>query len=289
MDASFPTTTTVNLATIATGLPPVSHGLVGYQMWLPEAGEVINTIKWTTLWGDPVPHDYEGFLPSPNTWERLASAGVEPIVIQPYNFEGSPLSQVLYRGCRWEPWATTDEAATAAAQLAAKPGRLILMYLPHVDFAAHVSGQESEEYGEALEIVAATWALLARHLPPGAVAVGTADHGHVDVPPARQIRIAKPDHEDRIFYGDSRALFVRGSGAELADRLPATWVTAAEMEGWWGNTEPHPHFEERAPDGAIIADEGHIVLHRFSDDRLVGHHGGLTPPEIRVPLLIAEG
>ncbi len=289
VDASFPTTTTVNLATIATGLPPVAHGLIAYQMWLPEAGNVVNTIKWTTLWGDPVPYDYGGFLPSPNTWERLAAAGAEPIVVQPYNFEQTPLSQTLYRGCRWETWATTDEAALAAAQLAEKPGRYILVYLPHVDFAAHVSGQNSEQYGEALEIVAATWELLSRRLPPGAVAVGTADHGHVDVPAARQVRITKPDHEGRVFYGDGRALFVRGPGTGLAAHLPATWVPIDEMRGWWGDAEPHPCFEERAPDGALVADDGHIVLHRFGDDRLVGHHGGLTPEEVRVPLLVAEG
>jgi len=286
VDASFPTTTTVNLATIATGLPPIAHGLIAYQMWLPEADQVINTIKWTTLWGDPVPHDYEGFLPSPNTWERLAAAGAEPIVIQPYNFEGSPLSRVLYRGCRWEPWTTTNQAAEAAAQLAAEPGRCILLYLPHVDFAAHVSGQESEEYTEALDIVAATWELLCQRLPPGAVAVGTADHGHVDVPAARQARISKPDHEGRTFYGDGRALFVRGDGAGLAAELPASWIPIAGMDGWWGDATPHPHFAERSPDGAIIADDGHVVLHRFGDDRLVGHHGGLTPQELRVPLLV---
>jgi hypothetical protein len=289
INASFPTTTTVNLATIATGLPPVAHGLIAYQLWLPEADQVINTIKWTTLWGDPVPHDYGGFLPSPNMWERLAAVGIEPIVVQPYNFENTPLSQVLYRGCRWEPWTTTEEAATAAAQLAAEPGRYILLYLPHVDFAAHVSGQDSEEYQQAIKIVAATWELLCRNLPAGAAAIATADHGHVDVPPARQVRIAKPDHKSRTFYGDGRALFVRGDGAELAARLPATWVPLAGMHGWWGDAPPHPRFEERAPDGALIADEGHIVLHRFGDDRLVGHHGGLTAKEVRVPLLVAEG
>jgi hypothetical protein len=49
LDSPFPATTTVSLATIATGLPPSQHGLLGYQLWLPEAGQVVNTITWTTL------------------------------------------------------------------------------------------------------------------------------------------------------------------------------------------------------------------------------------------------
>ena len=49
LDAPFPTTTTVSLATIATGLPPARHGLIAYQLWLPDREQVANTIKWTTL------------------------------------------------------------------------------------------------------------------------------------------------------------------------------------------------------------------------------------------------
>ncbi|MBT8249818.1 MAG: alkaline phosphatase family protein, partial [Acidimicrobiia bacterium] len=48
--APFPTTTTVSLASIATGLSPARHGLVGYQLYLPHLDVVANTIKWTTLW-----------------------------------------------------------------------------------------------------------------------------------------------------------------------------------------------------------------------------------------------
>jgi hypothetical protein len=287
LDAGFPTTTTVSLATLATGLPPARHGLIAYQLWLPETGQVANTIKWTTLWGDPLDLDFDAFLPHPNTWERLAAAGAEPIVLQPLNFEGTPLTRILYRGCRWEPYADADEAVAAALQLARTGGRLIVLYLPHVDFAAHVGGQRSAMYAEALSLTAGVWQRIADRLPPGAVMVGTADHGHVDIPKDHQLRLSKPDHEGRTLYGDPRALFVRGDGASLAAGLPATWVPVAEMEGWWGPGEPHPRFAERAPDGALLADAGYAVLHRFSDDRLIGQHGGLTPEEMRVPLLVA--
>ncbi|MCU0281865.1 MAG: alkaline phosphatase family protein, partial [Acidimicrobiia bacterium] len=63
LDAPFPTTTTVSLATIATGLPPARHGLIAYQLWLPDREQVANTIKWTTLWGDPMGLDFAAFLP----------------------------------------------------------------------------------------------------------------------------------------------------------------------------------------------------------------------------------
>jgi hypothetical protein len=258
-------------------------------LWLPDVGQVANTIKWTTLWGEPLPVDFAGFLPRRNTWERVAAAGVEPIVLQPLNFGGTPLSRVLYRGCRVEPYNDPGEAAAAALQLARVPRRLVLLYLPHLDFAAHVWGQESEGYDAALRLIAGAWQAIAAALPAGAVMVGTADHGHVDIPKDRQVRLGKADHEGRIFYGDPRVTFVKGEGASLAAGLPATWVPLAEMKGWWGPGKPHPTFAGRAPDGALFADPGCALLHRFSDDRLLGQHGGLTEEELRIPLLVAGG
>jgi len=289
LDAPFPSTTTVSLATIATGLPPARHGLIAYQLWLPDRGQVANTIKWTTLWGDPLGLDFAAFLPRPNLWERAAAAGVEPIVLQPLDFGGTALSRVLYRGCRVEPYAGPGEAVAAAVQLTRVPRRLVLLYLPHLDFAAHVWGQESDGYTAALRLVAGVWDAIASALPPGVVMLGTADHGHVDIPKDRQVRIGKADHEGRTFYGDPRATFIKGGGASLAASLPATWVPREEMAGWWGPGKPHRDFAGRAPDGALMADPGYAVLHRFSDDRLIGQHGGLTEAELRIPLLLAGG
>ena len=288
IDAPFPTTTTVSLATIATGLPPSQHGLLGYQSWFPEVDTVVNTIKWTTLWGNAVDYDTSKLLPSPNLWERLRSASCEAITVQPSGFEGSPLTKALYRECRFEGITTYSQWAEATAQLAAEPGRLVVAYLPNVDFAAHVHGQRSDEYAEALRTVAWAWEQLALRLPPDAVAVGTADHGHIDFPKVRQTRISKPDHQGRVFYGDGRAMLVRGDGEPLASRLPATWAPLAEMAHWWGPGPRHPAFNERAPDGVLVANDDYLLLHRRSDDRMVGNHGALTDAERRIPLLVAD-
>jgi hypothetical protein len=287
VDASFPTTTTVSLATIATGLPPAGHGLLGYQLWIPEVERVMATIKWTTVWGEAVEFDHDGFLPE-TTWERLTAAGAEPIALQPADFEGSPLTRVLYRGARFEGYHDMGDAVSAAAALVRPKRRLVVLYVPQVDFAAHVAGQQSEAYADALDVASEVWERLAQQLPAGTAAVGVADHGHVDVPPERRVVITTEDHEGRQFAGDARVVFVHGEGESLAERLPATWVPRSEMEAWWGPGARHPSFEDRVPDGVLVADPGYAILHRFSDDRLVGQHGGLTPEELDVPLLVEE-
>ena len=285
LHAPFPATTTVSLASVATGLPPSAHGLIGYQLYLPDLDQVVNSIKWTTLWGAPVEYPTEGFLPAPNLWERLAAGGAEAITVQPLGFEQSPLTRLLYRGCRFEGTSTVEEWVAAVAQLSSTPGRLIFAYLPQVDFAAHVYGQAGPEYAAAVSIVDVAWARLRSRLG-AATAVVTADHGHVDF--ATQIRLPRELESDRRFYGDGRAMFVRGDGAEdIADRVPARWIPVEDALGWWGPKPRHAEFDLRVPDGILLARDDVLLLHRHSDDRMVGNHGAMTHAEQEIPLIVA--
>jgi len=61
------------------------------------------------------------------------------------------------------------------------------------------------------------------------------------------------------------------------------------MRSWWGPGPLHPAFEERAPDGVLVADDDILLLHRHSDDRMTGAHGGLTDAERLIPLMVAAG
>ena len=287
IDAGFPTTTTVSMATVATGLTPAEHGLLGYQLWVPETGHIVNTIKWTTLWGEPLEHDLGGFLPTPNLWERLKAHGLEPVTLQPWGFDDSAMSRMLYRGCRFEPWSDEDDAADAAVQLAEVPGRFVFLYVPHLDFAAHVTGQDSADYAEAMTIIARVWERITRSLPDHVTAVGTADHGHVDIAEDQRVRIPDTAHQDRRFGGDPRAPFVYGEVASLAAELGVEWLSRAEMQHWWGPGDRHPAFDDRVPAGVLLPEPGSVVFHKHGDDRLIGQHGGLSDEERLIPLLVS--
>jgi hypothetical protein len=286
VEAPFPTTTTVSLATIATGLPPSRHGLIAYQLWNPTVGKVINTIHMTTMWGERIDQRHEDFLPGPNLWQRMSTFGVETITIQPDSFDRTPLTRALYQGASFIPYSTTREAVERTVAAASSPGRFVFLYIPHVDFAAHVAGQRSDEYDTAMGEANGVWASLAEQLSPDVLLIGTADHGHVDISEANKVRLSKDDQKGLILYGDARAMFVRGDGAPLAAGLPATWVPYAGLEGMWGPGPLHDAFAERRPDGIIFADDGYAIFHSRSNDRLVGHHGGLTDAERLVPVLV---
>ena len=285
LDTSFSTQTSVVTSTLATGLPPARHGLISYLLDLRDVG-VVNTLYWHTTAGAPCPIDPAGFLPAPNLAERLlAATGEAPVVVQPAGFVGSTLDRMLFRSAE-VVGADPGELESAAADAAA-PGRLVLVYLPDVDAAAHLAGQRSPEYGAALERAGALWTGLAAALPAYAALIGTADHGHVDVPPEGRVPLPLP--EGITVSGDARVAYLRGDPVTIEAAvagLPGRWVRVGDAGPLWGPPPYHESFAERVPDGLLFADDGHAWVLPGDDLPMVGHHGGLSEAEVRVPLLV---
>ncbi len=290
IDAPFPSTTTVSMATVATGMHPVTHGTIGHQMWVPALGRVVNVLKWRAPSGETIDVDTTDWLPGQNLWERLERHGVEPITVQPGQFASSPLTRALYRGARFEPVYTDDERIDATIQLASRSERLVFVYFAEVDFAAHVFGQQSPMYDDALVGADRAWSALAHRLPAGAVLVGTSDHGHVDFTESSKILIRDARYSDLVFYGDPRALYVKGDRAvidDLATETGARLVEPTELRSMLGDGPDHPELSERLPDALLLAPPHRLLLPRGMDRRLVGYHGGDTDAERSIPVLVS--
>lgn len=287
LHAPFPTTTTVSMATVATGRVPAGHGVVGHLMWLPEVESVVNVLKFVTPFGRPVELDTSQLLPSPNLWERLRDDGIEPVTVQPAAFEGTPLSRALYRGCRFEGVWNLSEMIDATIQLASEPGRFVFTYWPSVDVAAHVSGQGSAEHRRALADAARLWGRLSEL---DCTVVGTADHGHIDYDQQDKLILRDPGLDDLTLFGDARALMVGdavGVAHDLLAHTGASLFPRAEARAWFGtDPAPHPALDDRLPDVVAMAPPGRLLLPRGFDRRLVGYHGGLDPREVEIPLLV---
>ena len=291
LDAPFPTTTTVSLATVASGLPPSRHGVIGHFMLLDGHPHPVNVLRWVDSTGEPVPVRRH-LIPSPNLWERLAAAGIEAVTVQPRGYSDTPLTRVLYRGCRFEGVDGMVDFVQAVVDLARVPERLVFAYFPEVDISAHVHGFGSESYADALSQAAYAWERISALLPPHVRMVGTADHGLVSIQKAGKHRIRRRHHPDLVLYGDPRSLYVRGPAeriAALGADVPATWYPSRHIESWWG--PPRDPAEDTArqgrPGGAFLAGAGRVLLPGHMDRRMVGYHGGLDAREVRIPLLVA--
>lgn len=292
LDAPFPTTTSVSLSCLATGMPPARHGVLGYTILLPGHPRPVNTLKWVDSYGRTVPFDTGSLLPAPNLWERLGRAGVECFTVQPAEFAGTPLSRALYRGCEFwgvrdggEAWWTVRRLCTRG-----RGRRLIMVYFHEADVAAHMFGQRSPEYGRAVRGVGAWWERMADGMPEGTALVATADHGHIDYRTERRHLISRSLVKGLQVFGDTRALYVKGPGeliAALGEGLPAVWHPVEDLIPLWGPSGGQARGVR--PDGAFLADPGWVIVPGHMNKNLIGNHGGLHPAELRVPLLTAGG
>jgi hypothetical protein len=286
IDTTFPSTTSVALASLVTGLTPSRHGLVSHMVWLEELGRVVNTLKWVDLTGKSVAFDYGAFLPRPNLWERLRQRGVEPVTVQPGAFSGSPLSRLLYRGARFEPAWNDQDLIEATIDLAEGPQRLILTYVWQVDYAGHVSGLGSTEFSDAMRLAARTWEELGARLPADVVLLGTADHGLIEYREEDKLIIREPPFDSLRYAGDPRGLHLWGDGTVIAELAAHTGGELVDLPALLG-PEPSAAAIARTGSSLLLAPEGKVLLPPGFDKRLRSYHGGWDRREREVPILIA--
>ena len=290
LKAPFPTTTTVGMSSIATGMVPLQHGVISYTQWLPSAGRVVNMLQWTSRSWVRFDYDPTGLSSLTQSMGTPHYRGCETSrLFSPSEFRHSPFSNMLYRGAerygysrmnQIRPWGLLDEEKRT----------LLVVYLPAVDTGAHQHGQQSDEYSMALWGTGRVWDRLAGSLPSDTALVGTADHGHCDIRPGGRMTLDADLTEGMETWGDGRVVMFNGPAdrvRHLAARTGAQYVGADRLRQWLGNGKPHPELGD-LPTAALLAPPNTVILPDGMGAHLVGHHGGITPQEILIPLLIGQ-
>jgi hypothetical protein len=307
LTAGFPATTASSLSSLAIGVPPGEHGLVGYTMALPGYDRAFNTLTWSLYGVGPrvdlvnelVP---ESFQPLPTLAERAAAAGLRIHHLGPAFHEWSGLTRAIGRGERFHPADSLEAVTEGALRLLNAPRTFVFGYHPRLDAAGHVHGVASRAWSDELIAVDHGVRLLAEQLPTDTVLVVTGDHGMVDLRPGEKLDLA--DHPElaagvRILAGEARARYVGTEAGATGDVL-AAWRSRLGNQMWvWGREEAiatgifGPLVTDRARErmGDIVAAAyGRVgIVERNVDPaqaRLNGHHGSLTAAEQLVPLLV---
>ena len=307
LTAGFPATTAASLSSLAIGVPPGEHGLVGYTMALPGYDRAFNTLTWSLYGLGPrvdlaealVP---ESFQPLPTLAERAAAAGMPIHHLGPAFHERSALTRAIGRGERFHAADSLEALADGALRLLNAPRTFVFGYHPRLDAAGHVNGVASQPWKDELVAVDHAVRQLAEQLPADSLLVVTGDHGMVDLQPGERLDLA--DHPDiaagvRILGGEARARYV-GTVPGATDDVLAAWRSTLGDRMWIWSTEEAiatgifgPRVSDRARErmgDMVAAAYGRVGIVERSIDpaqaRLVGHHGSLTPAEQLVPLLI---
>ncbi|MGY1746228.1 alkaline phosphatase family protein [Blastococcus sp. SYSU D00695] len=299
LSAPCPSTTPVSLTTLGTGLPPGSHGVLGFVTAVPGEERVLNHTQWAD---DPDPRAWQSRR---TVFEQAAEAGVAVTTVAPYAYRGSGLSEAAYRGADYSGTVSAGDLAAGVLQaLAAGPRALVYGYTPELDLTGHVRGVDSPAWRAQLALVDRLVEQVVAGLPDDAALLVTADHGMLDVPAHTRLDLdEEPELLDgvRLLAGEPRARYVHAvPGA--ADDLVQRWREALGARAWVASREEALASGVFGPvDDALAGRVGDVVaLARGSwaltagrqepgPSRLAAYHGSLTGTELAIPLLLASG
>jgi hypothetical protein len=305
LSAPCPSTTPVSLATLGTGLPPGSHGILGFVTLVPgeqgATGEdrLLNHVLWRD---DPDPDVWQR---SPTVFEQAEAAGVPATAVGPFAYTGSGLTRAVYRGAEY-PGSVShgDLVARVLHSLAATPRALVCGYIPELDLTGHVRGIDSAAWRAQLVLVDRVVEQLVDGLPDDAALLVTADHGMLDVPADTRVDLDEepPLTEGvRVLAGEPRARYVHAEAGAQDDVL-ARWRELLGHRAWVAGREEAMASGIFGPvDDGVAARIGDVVaLARGTwalttpriepgPSRLTAFHGSLTATELAIPLLTARG
>ncbi len=306
LTAGFPSSTSISIASLGTGLPPGAHGMVGIT-FRPGDDELLDSLKWTSHGvGEAVDlretWPPEQVQPTDTALQRAEAAGIDVTVVSHRAFRGSGLTRAALRGGRFRGAHALGDLAAEMIEALTGPGRrLCYGYHADLDLLGHQHGPGSFPWRLQLAQVDRLVARIVEHLPADSVLAVTGDHGMVSVD-RRYDADTDVDlqHGVLLLGGDPRARHVY-TRPGAADDVLATWRTAlgddawvvpgghAVAQGWFGPVAPG--MRSRIGD-VVVAARGAAAVIRSEAEPLIstmpGQHGSLTAAEQHVPLLLAR-
>jgi Type I phosphodiesterase / nucleotide pyrophosphatase len=291
----FPTTTAAALTSLATGVLPAEHGIVGYRVFDRDRNQAQNLLSgWTSF------EESHGWRVGDTLSESAEASGLAVHFVGLGAYERSGFTNIIMPDAEYHAADSVADRFNTAARLVRDKGHIVYLYVPELDQLAHAKGTDAFEWLAQLEELDALVRDFAGRVGNRVGVLLTADHGVVDVPKSSHIELGSFDLAGLSFAGgDTRCAFLyfeSTSKIESSQQLlneeigDSCWVvTPAELieAGWM--PKPNQIASARLPDLYVLAKKQVAIYHKaFSSYRsyaMVGHHGSITPEELSVPLL----
>ena len=309
----FPSTTAAAVTTMQTARTPQEHGNIAYFLWLEEFATVAQMLRWGPgaqrrgSFFDDRALDPRAFVKVPSIHKAIRDHGGRSYIVEPEIFRNEAMTRMHAAEANYVGYLLPSTMGVRIAQLLDERAEddsplYIYAYWAGVDTVAHWYGPRGPEH-------AAEVALFDRDLERAlggrqagdTLVILTADHGHASVDPSRLVDL-EADAELRALLrnpiaGEPRVVFLHTDRAAevkayLEHTYPGTFFLIDREEaiaaGLFGRGDPSLARRRVGEVLAMIGDDrgasvvrvdGQVVQHR-------GSHGGMTPDEMRIPVLL---
>jgi hypothetical protein len=326
LTSQFPSTTAAHITTIHTGQPVGEHGVFEWNYYEPTLDAVIapllfsfaGTVERDTLKQTEI--SPKTIYPKHTLYNALSNQGVKATIFQHREYTPSTYSNAMFKGAQAFGYKTLPEGLVNLGEAMAKatPPSYFYLYYEKIDAVSHDYGPDAPQTAAEIH----SFLLTMEHIFKSAVHpqgktlfLLTADHGQSEVDPKTTVYINTDPRFEGVtnFLRTDRAgnpiapggacrdffLYIKDgmldeAQAFLASRLEgrAEVRKVAEMveDGWFG-PRISPEFRARAGNLVILPYRRESVWWYEKDkfgQKYYGHHGGLTPQEMDIPLLMWE-
>jgi hypothetical protein len=322
--AQFPTTTAAHLTTLHTGLPVGEHGFFEWTYYEPTLDALIAPLLFSfSGTGDRDTLKAAGakprkLFPETTFYHSLHKLGISSTILQSREYTPSTYSKAMSRGAQLISFRDLPEGLVSLSQLlekASSPSYYVLYY-DKIDSVSHDHGPASAQTEAQLQVFLMTMEQIFTNSTirnkKRILCLLSADHGQVETDPHTTVYInrdprfvgvekfIKTNREGELLVpaGSARDFFlyvqdqmVDEAQVFLAERLVGQAeirkVNDLAAQGYFG-PDISPKFRARAGELVLLPYAGESVWWYEKDkyeQRFLGHHGGLTPQEMEIPLL----
>lgn len=323
LTSCFPSTT-VNLITfLHSGVAALESGVFEWFYYDHDVDAVIKPIYFSYAkqnFGDGLSKLFKPnqILPIGRVYPTLEKLGISSYLITPHSYSNGTYNRHLAQGATIIPYTSLEKTLEESANLLARPERsLTSIFFDDIDEASHDFGPTSTQVAEKVKYI---FQILVQHFlrnlrrKKKILLLITADHGsietdsnntcYVDRSFPQIIPLIKQNRRNEIIVpgGSSRDffLYIKPDNIEeaynllsegLADKAKVFRVNDLLKEEIFGMEQPSIAFKQNVGDLVILPYRNHMVFWSDNDtfkQEFKGHHGGLTPEEMDIPLIAVE-
>lgn len=299
LQATFPSTTSTSLTSFGTGAAVGIHGMVGYTMRVPHSGNperLLNALKWDER-VDPYIWQSEKTL-----FERARLQGIKVSHVAAKRYQETGFTRAALRGADYLGANQVDELVSGAVSALSSAKSFAYVYINDVDDASHREGFGSPKFHAAMDKAAELITKLIENLPAGTRVWVTADHGMVN---RKDFCVLGKENDllqnVKLLGGEPRVryLYLRDGALQetksqwqeyFAEKVLVLTREEAINSNFFGS-EVTSRNAERIGDLVVIAQGEFILVEKEREElqlSMVGHHGGITPAEVAIPLLVRQ-
>ncbi len=325
LTSQFPSTTAAHTTCIHTGLPVGQSGVYEWDYYEPLVDDIITPLLFSyggdkvrdTLKQSGVPATE--FFPAHSIYQTLKAKGIVSYIFQNQNFTPSTFSDIVFQGANVVPFQTSQDALTRLASTVLAhnaPPYYYFLYYDRIDSICHVYGPNSAKFEKEVESFFTQLDQLFYQKLAGKVEntlfILTADHGQVEVDPQRTFYLNKqlsgfeqylrtnqrgklivPAGSPRDMFLHIKDEYIEEAISHLRKALDGKAEVYSTQElvaqHFFGSQEPSETFFNRVGNVVILPYQNETVWWHEEgkfDMHFHGHHGGLTPEEMEIPLIV---